>query len=95
MSELYLRKATNEDCLWLFELANDSLVRKNSKNSEDIFWGDHEKWFKNRLISSSTFIYIGYDKEEPIGQIRFDLDNGNWLSDYSIIPEKRGKGFGL
>ena len=47
------------------------------------------------MISSSTFIYIGYDKEEPIGQIRFDLDNGNWLIDYSIIPEKRGKGFGV
>lgn len=90
----HLKSAKEEDAQLLFEWANDSLVRNNSFNSEPIKWGNHIKWFLNKLNSSDSNIFILCHNFTPIGQVRLDFVNGYWEIDYSIVKKYRGKGFG-
>lgn len=82
-----------DDAKLLFDWANEPEVRANSLNSEPIQWDNHLKWFTNKLNSESK-MYILYDNTIPIGQIRFDFFDDNWVIDYSIDKKYRGKGFG-
>ena len=45
------REIKQDDCLKIFEIANDDDVRQNSFNSDKIELEDHKKWFKNRRKS--------------------------------------------
>lgn len=95
MYELELVKCESHDIVFLFNLANDKEVRNNAKNSGQISWEKHQEWFSNKLKNENTQIYILKKREVPIGQIRFDLINDEWVVDYSVISEERGKGYGL
>jgi RimJ/RimL family protein N-acetyltransferase len=86
---------TEEHCDLLFKWANDETVRKNAFNIRKISYEEHKKWFKNKIESPNTFIYICYiNKEIPIGQIRIDIEDGIGIIDYSIDKEYRGQGYG-
>lgn len=88
------RKAIEADVKVLFDWANDLDVRQNAINSQLITWEVHEKWFQNRLESSTSKIFIFLIDEQPIGQVRFELEKNQWLIDYSIDKLYRGKGLG-
>ena len=90
----FLREATIDDALLLFNWVNDKDVRFNSINQETIIWINHIKWLESRLNSKDTFIYILTDGETNYGQIRIDNHNNWWTIDYSIDVNNRGKGFG-
>ena len=90
----FLREATIDDALLLFDWVNDKDVRLNSINQETIMWENHLKWLENRLNSKDTFIYLLSDGELNYGQIRIDNHNDWWTIDYSIDVNNRGKGFG-
>lgn len=90
----FLREATIDDALLLFDWVNDKDVRLNSINQETIIWENHLKWLESRLNSKETFIYILSDGEINYGQIRIDNHNDWWTIDYSIDVNNRGKGFG-
>lgn len=90
----FLREATIDDALLLFNWVNDKDVRFNSINQETIIWINHIKWLESRLNSKDTFIYILTDGETNYGQIRIDNHNNWWAIDYSIDINNRGKGFG-
>lgn len=90
----FLREATIDDALLLFDWVNDKDVRLNSINQETIILENHLKWLESRLNSKDTFIYILSDGEINYGQIRIDNHNDWWTIDYSIDVNNRGKGFG-
>jgi RimJ/RimL family protein N-acetyltransferase len=90
----FLREATIDDALLLFNWVNDKDVRLNSINQETIIWENHLKWLESRLYSKETFIYILSEGEINYGQIRIDNHNDCWTIDYSIDVNNRGKGFG-
>ena len=94
---LKLRKVTQEDCELLWQWANDPIVRKSSFSSEAISWEEHLKWFTNKLNSPNCYQFIGLNSEdEPIGQIRFDIDSQLQAEvDISIDSHKRGKGYAI
>ena len=52
------------------------------------------KWFSKKLDSQNTVLYIFELDEIPVGQVRFDICNGEAEIDYSIAPVHRGKGLG-
>lgn len=91
---LFLREATLNDALLLFDWVNDKDVRLNSIIQETIIWENHLKWLESRLNSKDTFIYILTNGEINYGQIRIDNQNNWWTIDYSIDVNNRGKGFG-
>jgi RimJ/RimL family protein N-acetyltransferase len=91
----FLREATIDDALLLFNWVNDKDVRFNSLNQEAIIWENHLKWLESRLNSKDTFIFILTDGEINYGQIRIDNHGNLWTIDYSIGVNNRGKGFGF
>jgi len=84
-----------DDCRLLFDWANDEEVRANAIHMDQIRWEDHLVWFEKKIRSEQTKIFIMTVDKLPIGQIRYDLnENNEWIIDYSIATEHRGKGYG-
>lgn len=91
---LRLRSATAEDVNLYFEWVNDERVRANSKDSAFIKWETHKEWFSKKLESADTRLYLFYVNEDAVGQVRFELNNGKWVIDFSIGEPFRGLGLG-
>ncbi|MFU0784417.1 MAG: N-acetyltransferase domain-containing protein [Thermoanaerobacterium thermosaccharolyticum] len=91
---LYLRKATLEDCDLLFNWANDDIVRKNAFNTDTIKFEDHIVWFNNKIHSNNCFIFILCLDKDPIGQIRIDIEEKCGIISYSIDKNYRFNGYG-
>ncbi|MBS4537825.1 GNAT family N-acetyltransferase [Clostridium sp. D2Q-11] len=89
-----LKLVNKRHCELLYEWANDELVREHAFNTEQIDYGEHKKWFENKINSPNTYIYIAYIEEIAIGQIRIDIEDDIGFIDYSIDKEYRGKGYG-
>ena len=98
--DLYLRNnitsrlANGDDCLQYFEWVNEEAVRQNSRVGDKIPWEAHLNWFSQKLSSKDNALYIFHIKNHPIGQVRFEFDNGKWVINYSIDKDFRGKGLG-
>ena len=90
-----LRTAIITDTKLLFDWANESSVRNNAINTNQIDWDDHVVWFEKKLENKNSFIFIAEINDTPIGQIRFDLENNKFIIDYSVAKEERGKGYGF
>ena len=90
---LYLRPATVDDARLIFEWANDSKVRENSFNTDDILWDDHLAWFNRTLADESTLLFILMKDDAPVGQVRL-ANSDKWQISYSIAPAYRGQGYG-
>lgn len=91
---LELRKIVESDAQLIYEWANDDDVRNNAINTRKIKWEDHINWFNKKLQSTNTFMFIGFLKDAPVGQIRFDKENEDYVIDYSIAKMHRGKALG-
>ncbi|MSU00118.1 GNAT family N-acetyltransferase [Tissierella pigra] len=86
--------ATEDYCDLLFEWVNDEKVRLNSFNSERIKYEEHKKWFKSKIESDDTVIYIFKANNQDIGVIRLEkMDKNGYLINYSIAKDYRKKGY--
>lgn len=94
MSELRLRAATKDDMEFLFVLANENECRINSFQSQYIVVEEHEKWYNNILSSDSKSQYILMDDNIRVGQGRLEHNGRECRLSYSIVPERRGYGYG-
>lgn len=92
--ELSYSLATIKDAELLYEWVNDKEVRQNSFNSDEISWEGHRKWFEKKLEDKNSKIFIFYEEDKPVGQMRLDKINSQWFIDYSIAKEFRGQGYG-
>ncbi|MBN2326071.1 MAG: GNAT family N-acetyltransferase [Candidatus Omnitrophica bacterium] len=91
---MILKPAAKDDCRMLWEWVNDPEVRRSAFNQAPISFDDHVKWFHRKLNSGNCYIYIAYtERNEPIGQIRFDLKNKTAEIDVSVSKTHRGKGY--
>ena len=86
------RAIKKEDCLKIFEIANDDEVRKSSFNSDKIPLEDHKKWFKNILNDDSVKFYVLEYESELIGQLRLDFDEKYPVISISLNKKYRGLG---
>lgn len=87
------KKATEEDCLDLFNWRNDPDVRENSFNSEEISFETHKDWFLNSLNSDKRDIFILFEGNEKLGVIRFDVKDDFAEISITVKKEKRGQGY--
>ena len=94
MLEKYIRKAQKKDCLQLFTLSNDPLVRKNSFSSNEIEFDDHKKWFDSILESKDSCIFVAEISDILIGQIRYDKKLDMALISFAVSRAFRGLGLG-
>jgi predicted acetyltransferase len=92
-NQIKINKATINDMLDIFELANDEVVRRNSFNQEKININDHKKWFIKKINDPNCLFLIFKNHEEQfIGSVRFDLDK-NYLPNNYIISIQISKNF--
>jgi RimJ/RimL family protein N-acetyltransferase len=91
---LRLRQADIDDKDLLYKWANDKEVRKNAFNSEPIPYENHVKWFNMVMKDDSILQFVLCDENEPIGQIRLNIEGEKAYIDYSISHDKRGLGLG-
>ena len=89
-----LRSTIFDDQLLYFEWANDPAVRNFAIRIGSIPIKGHIEWFIKKMESKNTFMYVLEYQNQPVGQIRFDLVNGNYEIDYSIAKYLRGQGLG-
>jgi RimJ/RimL family protein N-acetyltransferase len=92
---LTFRKANLSDAADLYEWVNEPEVRANSFSTQVISWENHVKWLEQRLDNSDVIILLFFDENVPIGQVRFEKKMNTFLIDYSVVKNKRGKGFGV
>lgn len=94
MEDIFLRYAVQEDAEFLFNLVNDCECRGNSFNPQKITWKEHMDWFRGILLSGTQKQYILMDGNTPVGQGRLEASGETCRISYSIIPERRGCGYG-
>ncbi len=92
--ELNLRKVTSDDVDLIYTWANDPEVRNNSFNSVPIPYESHCAWFAKRVSSPNVGFYVLEDTGVPVGQVRYEIDDNEALTNYSISKEYRGMGYG-
>jgi RimJ/RimL family protein N-acetyltransferase len=90
-----LRRVREEDGRLIWEWANDPSVRAVSFSSEPILWEEHLKWFQSKLNDPKCIFYIALNEEDvPIGQVRYDMNDGEVIVSISLGSSFRGKGYG-
>jgi len=93
---VFVRLATRDDLLLLFEWANDPLVRANSFTGEPITFPVHREWFRRAAGDPDCLLLIVLEGGgAPIGQARFNRVSAA-EADISIAlaAEWRGRGIG-
>lgn len=88
------RKATFDDMYTYFVWTNEKETRLQSMNSSPIRFIEHDNWFSKKIKSKKTNLYVLEYKNNPAGQIRFDIENEIATISYSLDKEYRGKGLG-
>lgn len=88
------RNASLEDSKLLFQWANDPTTRSQSYNSEPIQFEDHVKWYSSKIADPDCDMFIFEINGEPVGQIRYQLVENEFVLGYSVDAEHRGKGLG-
>jgi len=92
---LFLRKASMEDCELLFQWVNDPDARRSAFRSDPIEFNEHSRWYGKKLNDTNFIQYIAIDQDEKaVGQVRFDIKNGEAEVDVSVAPKYRGRGYG-
>lgn len=92
---LRLRTVETEDCRLLWEWANDPDVRAVSFSSATIPWPDHLRWFHAKLQDAHRLFFVATDTDDiPVGQVRYDLEDGHAVISISLDRRQRSKGYG-
>lgn len=89
-----VRSADASDERRLFDWANEAEVRQNSFKTEMIVWEKHQEWFRNLLTDINKRLYIFCRNNQPVGMIRFDIQDKSARISYSIAKEYRNRGYG-
>jgi RimJ/RimL family protein N-acetyltransferase len=83
-----------EDAALLWRWANDAETRGHAFDPSPIPYESHVGWLERRLASDATRLLIFSDEVGPVGQVRFDVEDGVAEIDIAIAPERRGQGLG-
>lgn len=90
--ELQLDDAGPADVERYWDWANDAAVRAASFHPDPIPWDDHQRWFRSRVESADSLLFVARSGGDPIGQIRFDRDGDRVVIDFSLDRTARGAG---
>lgn len=90
--ELNLRLADSDDSRFLYELRNDTDVRRSSFQTAEIPYEHHKEWFAKKLQDKNSRIYIMEENGHMIGQVRVDRQGKKAEISYALCKEVRGRG---
>lgn len=82
--------STYDDCKFIYDLANDELVRNNSINTQPIPWEQHKLWY-HKYLSAGNLFHIYKFESEKFGYVRIEHKKGETIISIAIAPAMRGK----
>jgi UDP-2,4-diacetamido-2,4,6-trideoxy-beta-L-altropyranose hydrolase len=92
---LRLRRATEADCQLLWEWCNDSTVRAHSFDAQSVTFAEHRRWLGRKIADARCVLLIACNGgAAPLGQIRYDLKDGEAIVSVSVDERVRGSGYG-
>jgi RimJ/RimL family protein N-acetyltransferase len=92
---LRLRRVKAEDCRLIWEWANEPATRAASFSAEPIPWEQHRRWFAAKFNDPHCVFFIALDTEEqPVGQVRLDVDGIEAAISVSLAGQFHGLGYG-
>jgi len=94
-TDIWLRRAKNEDSKMILRWENDDETRKMSYTKAKISLKTHAIWFDSKLKDPSCLLLIGMDRSDsPVGSAR--IESRMQCGTLSIIIDQkyRGKGYG-
>jgi len=81
---------SHEKLIWAWR--NDPITRKMSRNSDEISWDEHQKWFQASLAGNERKLHIGVMDKVPFGMIRYDIMGaGQFVFNINLNPAFRGR----
>lgn len=93
--KLHLRPVTKQDARFLWEWANDPVIRETSFSSKPISWEEHIQWFEKNIKDPTCYYYLFVNEQnDVVGQTRFNIKNGEAEISVSISQKYRGRGYG-
>lgn len=94
--QINIRKAESKDVYDVFNLSYLHSTRKYSINMKKILWRNHLIWYDEVLKNDSIVLYIiSNNKNEFLGQVRYNIECNYAEISISFIDEMKGKAFGL
>lgn len=89
---LNYRFANLNDLELYYKWTNDSLVRQNSLNSNQVTLEDHTVWFTKKVVDPNVSMYLFLDNEnQPVGQVIIEKKESGIILGQSVDKEQRGK----
>jgi UDP-2,4-diacetamido-2,4,6-trideoxy-beta-L-altropyranose hydrolase len=93
-SALTIREAGPQDRGLVWMWANDRTVREQSLDRSPIPFETHVAWFDRVGLDPDSHLLIMEADGLPVGQLRFDLEDGHATVNYSLDACVRGRGWG-
>jgi RimJ/RimL family protein N-acetyltransferase len=87
-----LRAATEADADLLLSWRNEPDAVRYSRGGRPVNQAEHRAWLRQRLADPSTRLWIGEESRTPVGQVRVDRRDDEWLVSIAVAPEARGRG---
>ena len=95
LSEFVVRIARVGDAQLFWEWANDREVRDNSWSPREVELSSHLAWFKGKIESKDSKMYVLESEARPVAQVRYDRTlRGEAEIDFSVSSKWRGQGLG-
>ncbi len=69
---IYLKSSNLKDAKFLLDIHNVHTKNGYNISTNLVKFKDHIKWYRKRLKSKNSKIYIGYKKNTKFGYVRFD-----------------------
>jgi UDP-2,4-diacetamido-2,4,6-trideoxy-beta-L-altropyranose hydrolase len=94
VTTIALRAATAADCRTVWEINNQSVVRKNAISTDSIPWDAHVVWFNASLGNPDRLLLLGSDERGEFGVIRYDIKGANAVVTVALLERRFGEGLG-
>lgn len=84
---------TDRDIVFLWR--NDPFIVERSTSRRNVSLEEHKTWFNRLLANKDVLAFIIEDEGQPIGHIRFKLENDCCIITIYLLQENTGKGYGV
>jgi FlaA1/EpsC-like NDP-sugar epimerase/RimJ/RimL family protein N-acetyltransferase len=92
--EILIRNVQPNDSLDILNWRNHSNARRASRNKSEITYESHREWFDKVIKDPNIKIFVFSDRDQKIGQVRFNKNGDNAEVSITVNPEFYGKGYG-
>lgn len=94
-SALEFRAATMADSELLFVWRNDPHAYQNFFSAKPVTKPEHLEWLTKTLDNYNRYLFIILHQGQPIGQVRFDVNEESAEISITLAPDQRGQGLGV